>query len=362
ERKQESKAQVAHRGQVNAHTSKEGTEPEFEYLKMLKIEHKDNKVDWLFNRNQVYYIASTNKNRRKIWPVANADQRPAELHAWKAEEGKVRAPAVITTKQVPISLPIILMTEAEPDKIFSNEHSYHLNSMQINSDHTTKVSIRDLRISLWNFQFSNKSINIWDIKPSNVHFLTELITYSHYYPFHCNTFKYEPRNGDLGICNLKNSPGCSRLTFFFKEKEDRSDRNFIRQRISSFSDHNFTNSCKYFMRRHYQTYKTWHTNLGNRPFKTPQRHIYITQKKCAYNSNNCTGDKFKWVWNRSEKKHATGSYTNFFKRFKRQTPQDFTLESKRKNSVPRMTLSPKKICINKKRKKFQLSIDSILFS
>jgi hypothetical protein len=56
---------------------------------------------------------------------------------------------------------------AQPKKIFSNGHVYHINSISTNSDGETYLSADDLRINLWNFnihdQSFSKSINLYII-------------------------------------------------------------------------------------------------------------------------------------------------------------------------------------------------------
>jgi hypothetical protein len=47
--------------------------------------------------------------------------------------------------QVPILKPMELMVEASPRRIFANAHTYHINSISINSDGETYLSADDLR-------------------------------------------------------------------------------------------------------------------------------------------------------------------------------------------------------------------------
>ena len=70
--------------------------------------------------------------------------------------------------QVPVLRPMELMVEASPRRIFANAHTYHINSISINSDGETYLSADDLRYvnclyySHWMFaipffeEFSNK--------------------------------------------------------------------------------------------------------------------------------------------------------------------------------------------------------------
>ena len=48
---------------------------------------------------------------------------------------------------------------AQPKKVFSNAHMYHINSISCNSDGETFISADDLRINLWNFHHSDQSFS-----------------------------------------------------------------------------------------------------------------------------------------------------------------------------------------------------------
>lgn len=58
----------------------------------------------------------------------------------------------------------------------------------------------------------------------------------------------------------------------------------------------------------------------------------------------------------------TGSYNNFFRMFDRNTRRDVTLEASRENSKPRASLKPRKVCTGGKRKKDEISVDSLDFN
>ncbi|KAL8211955.1 UNVERIFIED_CONTAM: hypothetical protein K2H54_030817 [Gekko kuhli] len=60
---------------------------------------------------------------------------------------------------VPVLRPMDLMVEATPRRVFANAHTYHINSISVNSDYETYMSADDLRINLWNFEIINQSFN-----------------------------------------------------------------------------------------------------------------------------------------------------------------------------------------------------------
>uniref|UniRef100_A0A2R8N6B5 Serine/threonine-protein phosphatase 2A 55 kDa regulatory subunit B n=1 Tax=Callithrix jacchus TaxID=9483 RepID=A0A2R8N6B5_CALJA len=361
QREQESKNQIHRRGEYNVYSTFQSHEPEFDYLKSLEIEEKINKIRWLPQQNAAYFLLSTNDKTVKLWKVSERDKRP-EGYNLKDEEGRLRDPATITTLRVPVLRPMDLMVEATPRRVFANAHTYHINSISVNSDYETYMSADDLRINLWNFEITNQSFNIVDIKPANMEELTEVITAAEFHPHHCNTFVYSSSKGTIRLCDMRASALCDRHTKFFEEPEDPSNRSFFSEIISSISDVKFSHSGRYIMTRDYLTVKVWDLNMENRPIETYQVHDYLRSKLCSLYENDCIFDKFECVWNGSDSVIMTGSYNNFFRMFDRNTKRDVTLEASRENSKPRAILKPRKVCVGGKRRKDEISVDSLDFS
>ena len=76
------------------------------------------------------------------------------------------APAQVTSTEV--------LLAARCKRVYANAHTYHINSVSVNSDQETFLSADDLRVNLWNLEVSEQSFNIVDIKPSNMEDLTEV--------------------------------------------------------------------------------------------------------------------------------------------------------------------------------------------
>lgn len=53
-----------------------------------------------------------------------------------------------------------LMVEASPRRVFANAHTYHINSISVNSDNETYLSADDLRINLWHLEITDRSFSI----------------------------------------------------------------------------------------------------------------------------------------------------------------------------------------------------------
>ena len=72
----------------------------------------------------------------------------------------LRDPTCITGLRVPTFKPMELMVEASPRRTFANAHTYHINSISVNSDQETYMSADDLRINLWHLEITDQSFSI----------------------------------------------------------------------------------------------------------------------------------------------------------------------------------------------------------
>ncbi|KAG7274531.1 hypothetical protein CRUP_023908 [Coryphaenoides rupestris] len=448
----ESKNQPQCRGEYNVYSTFQSHEPEFDYLKSLEIEEKINKIRWLPQKNAAQFLLSTNDKTIKLWKISERDKRP-EGYNLKEEDGRYRDPNTVTTLRVPVFRPMDLMVEASPRRVFANAHTYHINSISVNSDCETYLSADDLRINLKNqpqcrgeynvystFQSHEpefdylKSLEIeekinkirwlpqknaaqfllstnggqnpsscgrsasenkrpegynlkeeertlpgpqhrhhttggWGVpvfRPmdlmveasprrvfANAHTyhinsiseLTEVITAAEFHPNQCNTFVYSSSKGTIRLCDMRASALCDQHSKMFEEPEDPNNRSFFSEIISSISDVKFSHSGRYMMTRDYLSV-----------------HEYLRSKLCSLYENDCIFDKFECCWNGNDSVVMTGSYNNFFRMFDRGYRQDVTLEASRENSKPRSVLKPRKVCTGGKRKKDEISVDSLDFN
>ncbi|POI31241.1 hypothetical protein CIB84_005008 [Bambusicola thoracicus] len=160
QQEQENKTQSHSRGEYNVYSTFQSHEPEFDYLKSLEIEEKINKIRWLPQKNAAQFLLSTNDKTIKLWKISERDKRP-EGYNLKEEDGRYRDPTTVTTLRVPVFRPMDLMVEASPRRIFANAHTYHINSISINSDYETYLSADDLRINLWHLEITDRSFSIF---------------------------------------------------------------------------------------------------------------------------------------------------------------------------------------------------------
>lgn len=69
-------------------------------------------------------------------------------------------PFFISLFKVPVLKPTDLMVEVRPRRVFANGHTYHINSISVNSDGETYLSADDLRINMWHLDITDRSFSI----------------------------------------------------------------------------------------------------------------------------------------------------------------------------------------------------------
>ncbi|RKO95284.1 hypothetical protein CAUPRSCDRAFT_1426, partial [Caulochytrium protostelioides] len=210
-------------------------EPEFDYLKSLEIEEKINKIRWCRRQNAAHFLISTNDKTVKLWKVFEKSIKViAETNVTSGD------PAPAFPSSAHLKLPRMTlhdsMVAAIPRKIYQNAHTYHINSISVNSDGETFLSADDLRINLWNLNISNQSFNIVDIKPANMEELTEVITGAEFHPLQCNTLIYSSSKGTIKLNDMRQSALCDNHSKIFEQEEDPQEKSFFSEIISSISD------------------------------------------------------------------------------------------------------------------------------
>jgi len=357
-----SKASNPRRGEYNVYSTFQSHEPEFDYLKSLEIEEKINKIRWLRRKNPAHFLLSTNDKTIKLWKVSERERR-AEGYNLKEENGTIRDPDEIKSLRVPVLIPTELVVEASPRRIFANAHTYHINSISVNSDQETYLSADDLRINLWHLEITDQSFNIVDIKPANMEELTEVITASEFHPKECNLFVYSSSKGTIRLCDMRQAALCDSHAKMFEEPEDPTNRSFFSEIISSISDVKFSNSGRYMISRDYLSVKVWDLHMESKPIETFTVHEYLRSKLCSLYENDCIFDKFECCWNGTDSAIMTGSYNNFFRMFDRSSRKEVTLEASRDVAAkPKTMLKPRKVCSGGKRKKDEISVDCLDFN
>lgn len=285
---------------------------EFDYLKSLEIEEKINKIKWIKSYNDSLYLLSTNDKTIKLWKVM---ERQVKL----VSENNLNGSDHLPNNNVDLSklkLPKMTLHDklisAQPKKIYSNAHAYHINSISVNSDQETYISSDDLRINLWNLSISDQSFNIVDIKPTNMEELTEVITSAEFHPNHCNLFMYSSSKGTIKLNDMRSNSLCDSHSKIFEEYLDPASHNFFTEITSSISDVKFSHDGRYIVSRDYMTVKIWDLAMELKPIKTINVHEHLRDRLCDTYENDAIFDKFEVQFGPDNKSIMTGSYNNNF--------------------------------------------------
>ena len=108
---------------------------------------------------QFYTVTNTADKTVKLWKVSERRKRTDGFNL-RDELGSPVDPSSITSLRVPVFKPMELMVEASPRRVFANAHTYHINSISVNSDGATYLSADDLRINLWHMENNDQSFSI----------------------------------------------------------------------------------------------------------------------------------------------------------------------------------------------------------
>eukprot|EP00775_Hariotina_reticulata_P007395 gene7395-7604_t len=303
-------------------------EPEFDYLKSLEIEEKINKVRWVRSSNNTKHIIATNDKTIKLWKVY--EKKSHVVTGWNIERpgGFLHSsprlgglPAASQTRIHRLRLPTVTQQElclaSRAKRMYANAHTYHINSISVNSDQQTFLSADDLRINLWNLEVTDQSFNIVDIKPANMEDLTEVITSAEFHPQQCNIFAYSSSKGCIRLADMRGSALCDKHAKAFEELDmSQSSKSFFSEIIASISDIRFSRDGRYILSRDYMNLKLWDLNMESRPVVTLAVHEELRPRLCDLYENDCIFDKFDCCMNGSATYVASGSYNNSFKVFK----------------------------------------------
>lgn len=294
------------------HTEFQSHDAEFDYLKSLEIEEKINKIKWCRRQNQAHFLLSTNDKTIKLWKVHGKNLKVvAENNLSDGTNGRPQLLDINSLRLPRMTLHDTIIA-ASPRRIYANAHTYHINSISVNSDNETFISADDLRINLWNLGIADQSFNIVDIKPANMEELTEVITAAEFHPISCNLFMYSSSKGTIKLADMRENALCDSHAKLFEEWMDPAQHSFFTEITSSISDVRFSYDGRYIVSRDYMTVKIWDVNMEREPIKTISIHEHIRDKLCDTYENDAIFDKFEVVFSGDGKSVMTGSYNNNF--------------------------------------------------
>jgi len=199
----------------------------------------------------------------------------------------------------------------KPRKVFEGAHAYNINSVSFNSDGETFITTDDLRVNLWNYNITNETFGIVDIKPDNMDELTEVITCSDFHPKNCNSFIYATSKGVVRMGDLRKSALCHTYAKEF-EDTDSDIGGFFQELVTTISDVKWSPCGNWIVSRDYLTMKVWDPRMERQPFRIVKFHDHLIPKLCDLYENDSIFDKFECCWNGNSCRLLTGSYNNNF--------------------------------------------------
>ena len=95
----------------------------------------------------------------KLWKITEKCRRFQNLNT-VTDEGQIRDQQAVINLKIPQKVDDEYSIEAMPRRIFSNAHTYHINSISVNSDDCTYLSADDLRVNIWHLETTDQSFSI----------------------------------------------------------------------------------------------------------------------------------------------------------------------------------------------------------
>lgn len=306
--------------QYQLYTEFQSHNAEFDYLKSLEIEEKINQIKWCRPSNGSQCLLSTNDKTIKLWKIHERSVR--EVTTFN-EQGLAHVPRANITPAL-IRLPQTHVrghvTTSTAKRVYANAHTYHINSIAINSDGETFMSADDLRVNLWSLGNSDQSFStLLRLFPTECARckLTQSFPYCTNVDRHCghqasehggahggyhgcglppNTLQHDdvqhksrvhqawghapgsavrlvlpryasPRARFVYCCGLAQF-ALTRWKAVFEEQEDPEARSFFSEIIASISDIKFSPDGRYIIARDFLTLKVWDINMNSRPVQT----------------------------------------------------------------------------------------------
>uniref|UniRef100_A0AAV1T9M0 Serine/threonine-protein phosphatase 2A 55 kDa regulatory subunit B n=1 Tax=Peronospora matthiolae TaxID=2874970 RepID=A0AAV1T9M0_9STRA len=317
---------------------------EFDYLKSLEIEEKINQIKWCHASNGSQWLLSTNDKTIKLWKVH--ERSVCEITTYNGE-GLAYVPRAQISPEL-IRLPQTqvcgYVTASTAKRVYANAHTYHINSIAINSDGETFMSADDLRVNLWSLGISDQSFNIVDIKPTNMEELTEVITAADFHPTQCSMMMYSTSRGAIKLGDMRQAALCDSYSQVFEEPEDPEARSFFSEIIASISDVKFSPDGRYIIARDFLTLKIWDINMNSRPVQTINIHEHLRPRLGDLYESDCIFDKFECAVSGDGNNFITGSYNSEFHIYDRRGRADISITPRtarvsRRHSMPQRGLA-----------------------
>lgn len=315
-------------------------EPEFDYLLSLSIDERINKIKWVTPHCGDSFCLTTNDKCIKMWKFG--EQRMKKVTSLNFPPGRSasaanfssRHPAMqqhsAATLRMPLVQPCETVVAAKNRRSYANGHTYHINSLSLNSDGQTFLSADELRVNIWDLNRSDKTLNAIDLKPPEADGYVELITCAEFHPISCNIMIHSNSSGHIKMNDLRQAAladDCTRE--FFEQRKSPSSQMFAEVLPpSAVSDVKFSNCGRYILSRDFLTLKVWDVNMESKPLKTIQVHGRLrTRLRHLYEDDCLDFEKFECAFSHDASHIVTGSYSNMFQIYDRLGRTETCLEA-----------------------------------
>ena len=196
--------------------------------------------------------------------------------------------------------------------------------------------------------------------------LTEVITAAEFHPTQCNLFMYSTSRGAIKLGDMRTNALCDQHSKVFEEEEeDQSKKSFFTEILSSINDIKFSPDGRYILSRDYLTLKLWDINMESKPVKTFPIHDYVRPKLVELYDNENLFDKFECNWSGDGKHVMSGSYSNYFQIFDRNSKTEVQLQADKnvfKNRAKTAATKAKGTLGRSKSKKEEINPESVDFT
>ncbi|XP_020269094.1 serine/threonine protein phosphatase 2A 55 kDa regulatory subunit B beta isoform-like isoform X6 [Asparagus officinalis] len=258
-------------------------EPEFDYLKSLEVQEKINKLRWCAAPNNSQFILSTNDRTIKLWKVLQ--------HKVKKVKEIVHVDPTPHVFSENVLLAEKSFMAGQSDTSLSN--CYHLDLLNKNPQSTSPRS----------HDGPSMAFNIGEGFSSRCQRV-----YSHAHDYNINSIS----NNRLQHCEAHGS------------------RSFFTEIVASISDIKFAKDGRHILSRDYMNLKLWDLHMETSPVATFKIHEYLRPKLSDLYNSDSIFDKFDCCLSQDGSQFASGSYSNTFKIFSRDGPDEgIALEASR---------------------------------
>lgn len=278
---------------------------DFDCLKSVDIEPKINIIEFLPPENDNQFLLSANDKTIKLWKLNDKVVKKSEKLSKKTNWTKAN-----------LAVPALKVVDSgfcpSIKKVYSNLHSYNINSLSacVNGEHF--LSADDLTVNLWSLGVSDKSFTLLDISPKNINEISEVITTAKFDPFVDSTFACGTSKGVIKLCDLRANSKVTGPALHLEDEAAKASKNFFTELVSSISDLNYGRDSNFVISRTLLNANIWDRRAPKAPLLVTSLYEPLKSKLCALYEKELIFDKFDIKMGHDASYFVTGMYNNTF--------------------------------------------------